>query len=327
LVRRLEDIVAAVGGDLLARRAAQVCKADLASHVVGEFPELQGTMGRHYAARFGEPREVGDAIEQHWWPKGGGGALPVDEPSALLAVADRVDTLVGCFATGLVPTGNADPLGLRRAALGVLQILLARDDRARPLSRWIGAAVEAYHDDLAVTDEARAQLVEFFRQRLRGILVDDHQLDAAVADVALGVGFDEPADALRRAEALSALPADTRAVFKRIGNILDDARAKGFVTRDVPDATAFVADVERALHAAQAAHASAITAAIAAQRYRDAFVALASLGAPLAAFFDKGGVMVMDPDPELRENRLALLRSIYEPFAQLGDFRKLGGSS
>ncbi len=135
-VRRISGVVArlAFGAEpesvKAATDAARVCKADLASHVVGEFPELQGVMGRHYAVRFGEPREVADVVEQHWWPKGQGAALPQSEAARMVAVADRIDTLVGCFATGLVPSGNADPLGLRRAAIGVLQTLIAATSTA-----------------------------------------------------------------------------------------------------------------------------------------------------------------------------------------------------
>jgi glycyl-tRNA synthetase beta chain len=326
-VRRLVDIVRKLGGDAAAQRAAAICKADLASHVVSEFPEVQGVMGKHFAVRFGEPREVADVIEQHWWPKGQGAALPVSPAAQLVALADRIDTLFGCFATGLVPTGNADQLGLRRAAIGVLQIQLASARPEWSVRRLLGAAELAYGDAVPIKPAVFEQLEDFFRQRLRGILVDDHQIDAAVADVTLGAGFDVPADALQRARALQTLPADTKAVFKRIGNILDDAKAKGFGHMAIPEPTRFTADVERALHRAHALQADHITASIAERRYRDAFAALASLGQPLAAFFDKGGVMVMDPDPALRENRLALLRAIYEPFAQIGDFRKLGASA
>nr|MDQ3370300.1 glycine--tRNA ligase subunit beta [Myxococcota bacterium] len=130
-VRRIgaiaERVAADVGADVaLVRAAAQVCKADLASGAVGEFPELQGVMGRHYATHFGQPAPVALAIDEHWWPKGQGGALPTSEAGAILALADRMDTIVGCFAVGLEPSGSADPFGLRRAAIGIWQILLAR---------------------------------------------------------------------------------------------------------------------------------------------------------------------------------------------------------
>ena len=326
-VRRIRAIVEMLGGDATALRAAEVCKADLASGAVGEFPELQGVMGKHYAAIAGEPAAVAEAIEQHWWPKGQGAQLPQSKAAALVALADRVDTLVGCFATGLIPSGNADPLGLRRAAIGVLSILLAREDVPASIDLLIDAAVSAYGTAVTLKPDARTQLDDFFRARLRGVLVDEEGLDAQAVDVALAVGAANPQDARARARALAVVPADVRAAFKRIGNILDDARGKGFGKQPQPDPNVFTADVERNLWSAFAAREQAMLQAVGEKRYKDSFEVLAALGPQLAAFFDKGGVMVMDPKPELRENRLALLHAIYDPFVKIGDFRKLGGAS
>ncbi|MBV8762283.1 MAG: glycine--tRNA ligase subunit beta [Deltaproteobacteria bacterium] len=326
-VRRIRAIVEMLGGSATALRAAELCKADLASGAVGEFPELQGIMGKHYAVIAGESAQVAACIEEHWWPKGQGAALPRSADAALVALADRIDTLVGCFATGLIPSGNADPLGLRRAAIGVLSILLAREDGPASVDLLIDAAVSAYGSSLALSSDARTQLDEFFRARLRGVLVDEEGLDAQAVDVALAVGAANPGDARARARALAVVPADVRAAFKRIGNILDDARAKGFGTQPQPQPAVFTADVERNLWNAFAEREQAMLKAVGDKRYRDSFEVLAALGPPLAAFFDKGGVMVMDPKPELRENRLALLHAIYDPFVKIGDFRKLGGAS
>lgn len=326
-VRRIRAIVEMLGGDATALRAAEVCKADLASGAVGEFPELQGVMGKHYAVIAGEPAAVAEAIEQHWWPKGQGAQLPQSKAAALVALADRVDTLVGCFATGLIPSGNADPLGLRRAAIAMLSILLAREDVPASVDLLIDAAVSAYGAAVTLKPDARTQLDEFFRARLRGILVDEEGLDGQAVDVALAVGAANPQDARARARALAVVPADVRAAFKRIGNILDDARGKGFGTQPQPEPGVFTAEVERNLWSAFAARERAMLQAVGEKRYKDSFEVLAALGPQLAAFFDKGGVMVMDPKPELRENRLALLHAIYDPFVKIGDFRKLGGAS
>ena len=326
-VRRIRAIVEMLGGSPTALRAAELCKADLASGAVGEFPELQGIMGKHYAVIAGESADVAACIEEHWWPKGQGAALPRSADAALVAMADRIDTLVGCFATGLIPSGNADPLGLRRAAIGLLSILLAREDVPASVDLLIDAAVSAYGAAVTLKPDARAQLDEFFRARLRGILVDEEGLDAQAVDVALAVGAANPQDARARARALAVVPADVRAAFKRIGNILDDARGKGFGKQPQPDPNAFTADVERNLWSAFAAREQAMLQAVGDKRYKDSFEVLAALGPQLAAFFDKGGVMVMDPKPELRENRLALLHAIYDPFVKIGDFRKLGGAS
>jgi glycyl-tRNA synthetase beta chain len=310
-------------------RAAELCKADLASTAVGEFPELQGVMGRHYATLAGEPAAVATAIEQHWWPKGQGAALPATPEGALVAIADRIDTLVGCFATGLVPSGNADPLGLRRAAIGLLQILLERGgaEFPRDLDAVLAAARRSYGDALAIPDAAIDQLRDFLRARLRGILAEDEGLDGQAVDVALGARSHDPGDARARARDLAIVPADVRAAFKRIANILDDARAKGFGKQDQPDPSRFMSPVEHGLWNAFHARSAALHGALAENRYRDSFAVLAELGPQLAAFFDKGGVMVMDPDAKLRENRLALLHAIYDPFIQIGDFRKLGAAS
>jgi glycyl-tRNA synthetase beta chain len=324
-VRRIVAIVKALGGTATAARIAELCKADLASGAVGEFPELQGVMGKHYAAIAGEPAAVASGIEQHWWPKGQGAPLPESADAALVAVADRVDTLVGCFATGLIPSGNADPLGLRRAAIGVLSIVLERPSHT--IDQLIDAAVAAYGSAVTLSADARTQLDEFFRARLRGLLIEDDKLDVQTVDVALAVGASQPADARARAQALAIVPADVRAAFKRIGNILDDARAKGFGTNPDVKPALFVSPVENSLWDSWSQQAVHIHASLANKRYRETFEGLAKIGVQLAAFFDKGGVMVMDPKPELRENRLALLHAIYDPFVKIGDFRKLGGAS
>ena len=338
-LRRNEAVVAGLAERVtcdrdVARRAAHVAKADLSSNVVGEFPELQGVMGKHYARLAGFPDGVAVAIEEHYFPKGQGGALPSTVEGALVALADRIDTLVGCFAAGLAPSGSADPFGLRRAAIGVLAILLDRGTGGArfaagtgwPLSTdvLIEIARKAYGETLA-TEAAREPLREFFRTRLRGLLVDEG-LAAQDVDVVLGVAADDPCDARLRARAVAVVPPAAREVFKRIANILDDARAKQhlisgevkpalFASRDGAEARLWNAFTERQDRLARALDQ---------HQYRDSFVVLAELGPYVAAFFDRGGVMVMDPDPALRENRLSLLQRIYEPFARIADFRMLG---
>ncbi|HEX8108277.1 MAG TPA: glycine--tRNA ligase subunit beta, partial [Kofleriaceae bacterium] len=321
----------------VARRAAPLCKADLASAVVGEFPELQGVMGKHYARLAGLPGEVAVAIEEHYFPRGQGGALPSTVEGALVAIADRIDTLVGCFAAGLQPSGSADPFGLRRAALGVLQILLDRGPGGAhfaPDTGWpmridvlFEIARNAYGDTLA-TAAAREPLREFFRTRLRGLLIEDG-LAAQDVDVVLGVSADEPCDARMRARAVAVVPPAAREVFKRIANILDDARAKQHLISGEVKPGAFVSasGAEARLWNAFTERQARLSRALEHHQYRDSFAVLAELGPDVAAFFDRGGVMVMDPDPVLRENRLSLLSRIYEPFARIADFRQLGGAS
>ena len=331
-VRRLEAIAAAVataaGADVeTARAAARVCKADLASHAVGEFPELQGIMGRHYAKDFGLPAAIGTAIDEHWWPKGQGAALPTSDAGALLALADRMDTIVGCFAVGLEPSGSADPFGLRRAAIGIWQILLARPAWSSLWPTLFAATRDALAAQGVVVKDATS-LDEFFRARLRGILIDGG-IPPQDADAALAQEFRDPVDARARALACANISKDAREVFKRVANILDDARGKGLAGAPAVDPAKFVSDTERNLHAAVGEAQAREQAARTAHDYPAVFSSLERLRPTVAAFFDKGGVMVMDPDAALRDNRLALLRWFVEPYLRIADFRLLaaGGAA
>lgn len=306
--------------------AASASKADLASGAVGEFPELQGTMGRYYAKHFGSSDEVGAAIEQHWWPKGQGAALPTSDAGALLALIDRMDTVVGCFAVGLEPSGSADPYGLRRAAIGSWQILLDRP-------AWSGLWRQVFdrtRDALAaqgVALKSPAAVEDFFRSRLRGILVDQDGIPAQDADAVLAQGFDDPGDARDRARSLGKLPREAREVFKRVANILEDAAAKQLPVPGEIDPTKFVNPVETTLHAAVEVAQQRASELRRARDYAGVFGSLVELQPAVAAFFDKGGVMVMDPDPALRGNRLALLTQLLAPYRAIADFRLLGGAA
>ncbi|HEX4416817.1 MAG TPA: glycine--tRNA ligase subunit beta [Kofleriaceae bacterium] len=336
-IARLETLVEALAQSAevdaaAARRAARFCKSDLASSVVGEFPELQGVMGRHYAGYFGEAERVGVAIDEHYWPKGQGAAPPATAEGALVAIADRLDTLVGCFATGLQPTGSADPLGLRRAAIGVLGIMLDRGDRRERwpynLDSMIEASASTYGDAIAIDPAGLDQLREFFRTRLRGLLVEQG-IDAQAVDVAIGIGASNPSDVRVRAGHLANVPPDVRAAFKRIANILDDAKAKGIAPAHGIDINLFISKdgAEARLWEAYRSRRDRLEDGLSKRQYDECFKVLAEIGPDVAAFFDKGGVMVMDPDPKLRDNRLALLNEIHRPFMKIGDFRKLGGAS
>ena len=343
-VRRIVGIVDALAGLVrfdhrVARRAAELCKSDLLSSLVGELPELQGTMGKYYATRQlgADPataaiaEAVGRAIEEHYQPRGAGAALPASVEGAVVGIADRIDTLVGCFGTGLEPTGSVDPYGLRRAANAILAInLQLGQDRSSgfpiKLDALIEIAAHQFDGKIEVTDTDCGELHEFFRGRLRTILVDGGLAPLDV-DAALGAGFDDVCDARLRAEALAVVPAPARVVFKRIANILDDAHEKAIEISGEVKPAAFVADgnTEHRLWNAFQATTARLEAAIAAQAYRDMFAILVELEPAVSAFFDKGGVMVMDPDPALRENRLSLLSRILAPFAAIADFRLASG--
>jgi glycyl-tRNA synthetase beta chain len=329
-VRRLEKIAAALatfaGADVeLVKQAARVCKADLASLAVGEFPELQGVMGRHYAKDFGLPPAVATAIDEHWWPKGQGAQLPASPAGAIIALADRMDTIVGCFAVGLEPSGSADPFGLRRAAIGIWQILLARPTWSTLWTPLFAATRDALGEH-GVTLKDPKNIEEFFRARLRGILTDAG-IPAQDADAALAQDFRDPVDARARALACAKISKEAREVFKRVSNILDDARGKKIAIPDAVDPAKFVADVEKNLHAAVVDAQAREKDPRSNRDYPAVFESLERLRPTVAAFFDKGGVMVMDPDASLRDNRLALLQWFIAPYLSIADFRLLAGAA
>jgi glycyl-tRNA synthetase beta chain len=325
--RRIEAIAEKLAGHLdmtntnFVREAAKNCKADLRSLAVGEFPELEGLMGRYYAKHFGFDPEVATAIEEHRWPKGQGAALPSTDVAAVLAIADRMDTVVGVFAVGEEPKGGNDPLAVRRAAIGIWQILLARPSWS---SVWRVAFDEA-RSALAyygINLRSDGPVREFFLQRLRGILIDQG-IPAADADAALAQSFEDPVDAIARAKALARVPAAARKVFKRVANILDDAKAKEIKPAASIDTALFAKDrtVEQDLHAAITAAQAREADARKRRDYPAVFDSLVQLQPVVDAFFDKGGVMVMDPDDKLRANRLALLQWLITPYLQIADFR------
>ncbi len=324
-IQRLVAIVEALGGSPAARKAALYSKSDLASFAVGEFPEVQGIMGKHYARLAGMP-EIADAIEQHWWPKGQGAELPKSDDAAVIALADRMDTIVGCFAVGLEPSGSADPFGLRRAAIGIWQILL--DGKGGATYPALRAAAEKQLATQGVRLADPRPLDEFFRARLRGIFMDQG-IPPQDADAALAQDFTDPVDARARALACAKISKEAREVFKRVANILDDARAKKLEPKTTVDPKLFATDkdVEQKLHAAITEAQKRETSARAAKDYAAVFESLERVRPTVAAFFDKGGVMVMDPDPKLRDNRLALLNWFLTPYMAIADFRLLGGAS
>jgi glycyl-tRNA synthetase beta chain len=331
-ITRLEDIAGALAkrievDPVPVREAARLAKSDLASSAVGEFPELQGVMGRHYATLAGQPAEIATAIDEHWWPKGQGGALPTTVAGALVALADKMDSIVGAFAVGLEPSGSADPFGLRRAAIGIWAILLDRGRQEHWEHLWIELLEEARQalarQGVHLADTTSLQ--EFFRTRLRGIFIEQG-IPAQDADAALAREFRNPVDAWARASACAKISKEAREVFKRVANILDDAR-KTLAIAGAVDPALFVSPVENRLH--EAVKDAQVREAEPRQRldYPAVFESLERLRPTVAAFFDKGGVMVMDPDPKLRDNRLALLHGFLAPYLAIADFRLLGGAS
>ena len=325
-VRRLVNLIDVLGQFVDetampdARRAALLCKSDLSTAMVGEFPELQGTIGRIYARLDGEPMMVSEAVFEHYLPRGADDLLPITIPGALVALVDKIDTLAACFALGKIPTGSADPFALRRAALGILRILMARDVHL-PISLLVGSAVSGVSDFLKGDRHAVAsQLMGFLRTRLKGLWTSaGHATD--LAEAVLEAGFDDVADGHSRLEALSALRGSEafRALivsFKRIANILRKASAQ--VEQVDLDEGLLEDGAERDLHDAFVALRSTVDDAIHHEDHATALTAMVQLRQPLATFFDD--VLVMAEDERVRANRIALLTRISEAFGRIADF-------
>ena len=332
-VRRVGALAATiapqVGADgALVARAAELCKCDLISAMVGEFPELQGTMGAYHAAADGEPAEVVAAIREHYQPRGAGDALPATATGTALALADRLDTLAGIFGIGQKPSGTKDPFALRRAAIGVLRILLEQH-RDLDIGALVDAAVALQPVKTATT---AAEVREFILERLRA---QAHEAGhpAEAFDAVLASGSTRPLDLMARLDALAAfrrLPEAEAlaAANKRIANILRKSDGGGAAAgADAGaarvDAARLTVEAEKVLHRTLEAMAPEVDAALAAGRYNDALTRLAGLRPAVDAFFTE--VMVNDPDPALRTNRLALVSRVREMFSGVADLSRLPG--
>ena len=326
-VRRLEanasTIAERAGADAGAcQAAAHVCKADLETLIVYEFPELQGEMGRWYALREGIEQAVADAIRDHYSPQGADDSVPQHLVGAVVAVADRIDTLVGCFGIGLVPSGSADPFALRRAALGILRIALEGPIDV-DLRALIAEAHTAYSGDaeLKPADEVATALDDFFRGRIRAMLKDKYGGD--VVDACLGAWDGTSVrDLQSRVQAVSELrdAAEFEALavaFKRAFNITKDS-SRGAVEPGLLEDGA-----ERDLAERFATVRDQIREATGERRYADALKLVAKdLGEPIDRFFEE--VFVMVDDPKIRENRLRLLGEIADTVNGIAHFHQLG---
>jgi glycyl-tRNA synthetase beta chain len=303
----------------LTRRAATLCKCDLETGMVYEFPELQGIMGREYAKIEGEDPRVATAIFEHYLPIQAGGDLPSDNIGAFVSLADKVDTVCGCFGVGLIPTGTADPYALRRCTIGILNILLDRNYRIS-LPTLVGQAVQQLEDKLnRSSEQVTAEVVEFIRLRFVNMLTGQG-FSADVVEAVLSAGFDDVIDARQRVEALSAMKEQQdfealAATFKRVGNII-----KGGVTDAVVESV-FEEDCEKELFAELQRIQQDVTRLMASGDYPAVLRSIATLRPAVDAFFD--GVMVMAKDEAVKTNRLALLTQVSGLFAGLADFSRI----
>jgi len=311
-----DDLVA----DVL--EVARLAKADLGTGMVGEFPELQGIMGAHYARIEGLKPDVADGIEDHYRPIGASEELPRGDLGALVGLADRLHSLVGIIAVGEKATGAADPFGLRRAAIGILRILLARGYHLS-----LSAAVEATLDTLQgvklAADRAvvAGQVLDFLRGRMKALWGEGY--DADLVEAVLAAGYDDAVDAKRRLEALAEVKArpdftPLAVAFKRVANIQEKAGGPGAAT---VNAALLTDEAEKELLAALERVEREVGARRAARDYPAVLRNVATLEPAVARFFDD--VLVMADDAALRANRLGLMRRVGALFADVADFRKI----
>lgn len=320
-----------------AKRAARLCKADLASLMVGEFPELQGVMGGYYAAEAGEPDAVAAAIRDHYKPQGPSDSLPTEPISVAVAIADKLELLVSFFAIDERPTGSRDPFALRRAALGIIRLVL--DNRVRmSLQRVIGPVLDRLGkahrvgeikshllqgDRHFISDQMR----EFFADRLK-VMLKDQGKRGDVIDAVFATGDDDLVRIMDRVDAVSAFLASTDganllAGYKRAGNLLASEESKG----PLPTGDAVELDgappAEAALRNQLRATAPGLKACIEQENFEGAMQSLASLRGPVDIFFEQ--VLVIDPDKIIRDNRLRLLIEVQAAMDQVAKFGRITG--
>ncbi|KAA0583701.1 glycine--tRNA ligase subunit beta [Azospirillum sp. B21] len=324
------EIARAIGADSdAASRAALLCKADLVTEVVGEFPEVQGIMGRYYALGQGESADVANAIADHYKPLGPSDSCPTAPVSVSVALADKIDTLVGFFAIDEKPTGSKDPYALRRAALGVIRLVLENGLRVK-LSEIFAAAHGAYKvSGFAPAGNVGGDLMSFFADRLKVVLREQgvrHDLVDAV--FALG-GEDDLVRLLARVKALQAFVgsdegANLAAAYKRASNIVRIEEKKDGAAFDQPvEAARLAQDEEMALFDALNEASATAKPLLDAEDFTGTMAALAKLRGPVDAFFDK--VTVNAEDKDLRANRLRLLTQIRTTLNAVADFSKIEG--
>jgi len=330
---RIRAVAAFLAGQVLPEassaldRAAQLCKADLVTQMVGEFPELQGTMGGIYAAHGGEADDVARAIGEHYQPVSAEGDLPECDLGALLSLADKMDTVVAFFSIGTPVSGNRDPFGVRRRAIGILRILIDRQF-ALDFPGWVDVAVQALGGRGAkAPEDLHREVLEFFRQRMQHLLLAKGFPHDTI-DAVLARPFDDAMDIWRRVDLLHRMRSNEdfeKLILgcKRAVNILAQA-AKQFEYRrpDVPlSPEDLTEEAERDLFAAVERERDRIAAWMAGREYEAVLQGLINLKAPIDRLFDD--VMILVDDPGVRTKRLSLLQQVADLFEGFADFSKV----
>ena len=315
------ELASAVGAESeKARRAAELCKSDLVSEMVGEFDKLQGIMGRYYALNDGEDSEVAEALYEQYLPKFAGDKIPATTTGAVLALADRLDTLTGIFGIGQKPSGSRDPFALRRASLGALRIIVEREIDL-DLREALDLAIQQ-HKNLTEQDGLCEQALTYMLERFRAWYEDENIAVEVFMSVA-AKQLSNPLDIHQRVQAVHAfgqLPEASAlaAANKRVSNIL--SKQGGAIAHTIDNAL-LEEGAEKALADALANLAEAVKPLLAERNYTDALKQLAQLQQPVDQFFDD--VMVMAEDEALRNNRLALLQQLRNLFLEVADISLL----
>ncbi|NOY53025.1 MAG: glycine--tRNA ligase subunit beta [Deltaproteobacteria bacterium] len=318
LAQGLAEKIGLIDPDAL-DRVVSLCKADLCTEMVGEFPSLQGVMGREYALLSGESDAVASAIEEHYRPRFVGDLLPESDLGAVVSLADKMDTIAGCFAVGLKPSGSVDPYALRRQTLAILGILQKKGYPVG-LGEMTEVALQALQGKVDVdTGACRDEILGYFRGRLSAMLTgEEHRYDTV--DAVLGAGFDRVRETRARVEALSRFREEPlfepfTVVCKRAMNIIKDHHGS-----DV-DPALFKETCERDLFEAAAKVEDELPALLDTGQYGGALNAIAALRDPIDQFFE--GVLVMDKEKAIRNNRLALLTRIASLISPIADFSRI----
>jgi len=311
-----------------ADRAAELAKCDLATEMVREFTELQGIVGGLYAKAQGESEEVADAVYDHYRPVGLDDPIPRNLTGCAVALADKLDSIVGCYSVGALPTGSSDPYALRRAALGIVKIILEKKLYVS-LALFIGAAAKAldtHAPKKTVTPQQQAQVLEFLLERARFVLREKSGYAYDEVNAVLRAGNDDLVDVERRLHALKAIRKSKNfeplaVSFKRIRRILEKAQRNGEAQHVSPEL--FEKDAERELYAAVRRAAGKVSEDKRNGRYQQALEEIAGLRKAVDQFFLD--VMVMAENEAVRDNRLALLAELLREFTTIADFSELAG--
>jgi len=311
-------------------RAAELAKCDLVTEMVREFSELQGIVGGLYAREQGEPEEIAWAIYDHYKPLGLDDPIPRNLMGCVVALADKLDTLAACFAVGAIPTGSSDPFALRRAALGIVKIILERK-LPLSLSAALSAAARGIRVNaprIEVSEEAQRQVLDFLLERARYILRERGGFAYDEINAAFAAGADDLTDVAERVAAVKAIRhtknfAPLAAAFKRIRNILEKSAGRGDKNQGAVRPELLREPAEIDLHGAAKKVAEEAARRKKEKKHRAALEKISELRPAVDLFFDK--VLVMAEDEEVRRNRIALLASLLKEFSTIADFSELGG--